>query len=65
VATVISTIVVVAVLAFVFYVAFELTPFATHGDTYRDRVSGKRRFESPHLETRDEFEHRTGAEAPS
>ncbi|HZC31470.1 MAG TPA: hypothetical protein VE261_08125 [Gaiellaceae bacterium] len=51
--------VVVAILALVGYVLFQLTPFAHHGATYRDPRTGKRRFESPHLETWDEFEQRT------
>jgi hypothetical protein len=40
-------------------VAVELTPFAHHVDRYRDPRTGKRSFESPHLETRGEFEDRT------
>jgi hypothetical protein len=50
---------VVLVLAVVGYRLFALTPFAHHTDHYRDPGTGKRRFESPHLETWDEFEQRT------
>ena len=42
---------VLGVLALVAYTVFELTPFAHHNEAGRG--------ESPHLETRDEFEHRT------
>lgn len=38
---------------------FELSPFARHTDHYRDAQTGKLLWESPHLETRDEFEQRT------
>jgi hypothetical protein len=51
--------VVVFVLACVAWTLWELSPFAHHEESYRDPVTGKRRFETPHLETRDEFEHRT------
>jgi hypothetical protein len=50
---------VLVVLAVVGYAIFELTPFAHHVDRYRDPRTGKRSFESPHLETRGEFEDRT------
>lgn len=50
---------VVSVLTLVVGVVFELSPFAHHADSYRDRATGRRLFDSPHLETRDEFEHRT------
>ena len=58
----IGTVVVIAfvlvVLGLAAFALFELSPFARHTDTYRDR-SGRLQFEqSPHLETRDEFEHR-------
>jgi hypothetical protein len=50
---------VIGVLGVVFYAVFELTPFASHSDHYRDPVTHERRFaDSPHLETRDEFEQR-------
>lgn len=52
---------VVGVIAVVISVLFELSPFAHHAETFRDRATGRRLFESPHLETRDEFEHRTQA----
>jgi hypothetical protein len=45
------------VLAVVAYALFELTPFARHTERFRDPGTGARRWESPHLETRDEFEH--------
>ena len=41
---------VVLVLALVGYALFELTPLARHVDHYRDPRTGKRRWESPHLE---------------
>jgi hypothetical protein len=53
---------VVAVLAAGAYALFELSPFARHSDQYRDPVTHRRLGESPHLETRDEFErHERGA----
>jgi hypothetical protein len=50
--------VVFAILAVGAFGLWELTPFAHHANPYRDVRTGKRRAESPHLETRDEFEHR-------
>ncbi len=50
---------VLGVLAFVAYGFFEVSPFAHHADQFRDPRTGRRTGESPHLETRDEFEHRT------
>jgi hypothetical protein len=50
-----------AVIAIVLSVLFELSPFAHHAETYRDHATGKRLFDSPHLENRDEFDHRTQA----
>jgi len=50
---------VVAVLGVVGYALFEMSPFARHADNYRDPITHKRRWESPHLETWDEFEQRT------
>jgi hypothetical protein len=46
---------VLAVLAWVAYGLFEVSPFARHSDEFRDR-RGKRRGDSPHLESRDDFE---------
>jgi hypothetical protein len=40
------------------YALFELSPFARHADQFRDPVTHRRLGESPHLETRDEFERR-------
>lgn len=40
---------VIAVLALVAYALFEFTPFARHTDQFRDPVTGRRRWESPHL----------------
>jgi hypothetical protein len=54
--------VIVLVFAIVAVAAFgilEVTPFAHRENPYRDRRTGRRRFESPHLETWDEFERRT------
>ena len=51
---------VLVVLGVIVYGLFELTPLAHH-DRLRDPRTGRRRWESPHLETRDEFEHRTTA----
>ena len=59
IAELVVMLVVLAVLAVVAYGVFELTPFAHHVDRYRDPLTGRRPFESPHLETRDEFEQRT------
>jgi hypothetical protein len=56
---VIVMIFVFGVLATVGYALFEMSPFARHADHYRDPVTGRRRWESPHLETWDEFEQRT------
>jgi len=47
---------VVFVLGTVAYTMFELSPFAHHEDHYRDPVTHRWLGESPHLETRDEFE---------
>jgi hypothetical protein len=51
---------VVAVLAWLAYGLFELSPFARHTERFRDAY-GRRTGGSPHLETRDEFERRTTA----
>lgn len=50
---------VVAVVAVVGYALFSISPFARHAESYRDAGTGKRQFESPHVETWDEFEQRT------
>jgi hypothetical protein len=60
----IGTVVVIAfvlvVLGIAAYALFELSPFGRHADNYRDVGTGKLHFEqSPHLETRDEFERRS------
>jgi hypothetical protein len=47
-----------AVLGVVAYALYEASPFARHVEEFRDLRSGRRRWESPHLETRDEFERR-------
>ncbi|HZR92071.1 MAG TPA: hypothetical protein VFA44_06635 [Gaiellaceae bacterium] len=47
---------VVGVLVWLGYGLFEVSPLARHGDQFRDPRTGRRRWESPHLETRDEFE---------
>jgi hypothetical protein len=41
---------VVLVLAFVAFGLFELTPFARHDNPFRDSRTGRRRWESPHLD---------------
>jgi hypothetical protein len=53
---ILATAFVLVVLAWLAYGLFELSPFARHPDQLRDARTGKRRGESPHLETRDEFE---------
>ena len=50
---------VLVVLGLVAYALFELTPFADHSEQFRDPSTGVRLWESPHLETRDEYEGRT------
>jgi hypothetical protein len=44
------------VLAVVAYALFELSPFARHVEQFRDPRTGRRHWESPHLETRAEYE---------
>jgi hypothetical protein len=56
---VIATLFVVGTLAVVAYAIFA-TFGGRHSERFRDRT-GHRLGESPHLETRDEFEHRTPA----
>ena len=51
-----ATAFVLAVLGLVAYALFESSPFARHLDQFRDRRTGRRLSESPHLEMRDEFE---------
>ena len=58
-ATVVVIAIVLLVLAAVTYALFELSPFARHPDEYRNAQTRKRLRESPHLESRDEFERRT------
>lgn len=41
---------VIVVLALVGYALFELTPLARHEDHYRDPRTGRRRWQSPHLD---------------
>jgi hypothetical protein len=41
---------VVLVLGLVGYALFELTPLARHTDHFRDPFTGRRRWESPHLD---------------
>jgi hypothetical protein len=47
---------VLGVLAFIAYGLFEVSPWGRHSDPLRDPQNGKRCGESPHLETRDEYE---------
>jgi hypothetical protein len=56
---VIATAFVLATLGVVVYACF--APFGHHSEQFRDQWTGRRVGESPHLETRDEFEHRTAA----
>jgi hypothetical protein len=55
---VIATAFVLAVLGVAVYALF-VAPFGRHSEQFRDGPTGRRFGESPHLETRDEFEHRT------
>jgi hypothetical protein len=41
---------VVAVAAVIVWALFEMTPFAHHGDQFRDPETGRWRGESPHVE---------------
>ncbi len=52
---------VLVVLGWLAYGFFEVSPFAHHSEQFRDPRTGRRIGESPHLETRDEFERRTTA----
>jgi hypothetical protein len=42
-----------------------VAPFRSHQEQFRDPRTGQRVGESPHLETRDEFEHRPSGYVPS
>lgn len=48
--SVVVVVFVVSVLALAGYALFEMTPFARHADHYRDPRTGKRRWDSPHLD---------------
>jgi hypothetical protein len=52
----IAMVFVLGVLVFIAYGVFELTPFARHSDRLRDPHTGRRLGESPHMETRDDYE---------
>jgi hypothetical protein len=54
--TIVAVVFVLSVLAVVAYGLFELSPLARHRDRFRELRTGRRLWESPHLETRDEFE---------
>jgi Na+-transporting methylmalonyl-CoA/oxaloacetate decarboxylase gamma subunit len=41
---------VLAVLTLVAYALYEVSPFARHAEQFRDPRTGKRRWESPHLD---------------
>ena len=41
---------VLAVLGVVAYALFELSPFAHHAERFRDSRTGKRKWDSPHLD---------------
>jgi hypothetical protein len=53
---IVATLFVLAALAFVLVGVLWLTPIARRENDYRDQ-QGKRRGASPHLETRDDYEH--------
>ncbi len=53
---IVAMVFVIGVLAFIAYGVFEVTPYARHSNRFRDST-GRRRETSPHLETRDEWEH--------
>jgi hypothetical protein len=48
--TLVVMVFVVSVLALVGYALFEMTPLARHVDHFRDPRTGKRLWESPHLD---------------
>jgi hypothetical protein len=56
---VIATAFVLVTLGVVVYAC--IAPFGHHSEQFRDQRTGRRLGESPHLETRDEFENRTAA----
>jgi hypothetical protein len=41
---------VTSVLAFAGYALLKISPFATHSDRYRDPDTGRRLYDSPHLD---------------
>lgn len=41
---------VIGVLAVVAWALFEISPFARHSDQFRDPRTGKRKWDSPHLD---------------
>ena len=41
---------VLLVLGFVVFAIFEMTPLARHSNSFRDPRTGKRRWQSPHLD---------------
>ena len=55
---ILATAFVLTVLGVVAYAIFAAL-FGHHSEQFRDQRTGRRLGESPHLETRDEFEHRT------
>jgi hypothetical protein len=56
---VLAMVFVLAVLGWLAYGLFEVSPLAHHSDRFRDPRTGRRVGGSPHLETRDEYEHRS------
>jgi Tfp pilus assembly protein PilE len=48
--TIVVFVFVLAVLAVVAYAAFEVSPFAHHAEQFRDPRTGRRRWQSPHLD---------------
>ena len=61
---ILTTAFVLVVLAAVVYGLFELSPFGRHLDQFRDPRTGRGRGQSPHLETRDEFERTHDGDSP-
>jgi hypothetical protein len=55
---------VLAVLAVVAFGLLKVISFARHDDEFRDGRTGRRRWESPHLETWDEFERTHDGKSP-
>ena len=62
--TIVAVAFVLVVLAILAYGLFELSPFGRHLDQFRNPRTGRRRWESPHLETRDEFERTHDGASP-